>query len=130
MSRICGREVLESALMSGHRFQIPNGITSRQKLIICPSGVANSQLRPFSKNGTSVTMDTYWYWLMVSNTGTVRATEYNKGEHKHRGDSTYKLTVKWFVDTRAWKQVLSNDTSGRVLNGSRRSCLFPKRSMP
>ncbi|XP_078371860.1 uncharacterized protein LOC144655480 [Oculina patagonica] len=56
---------------------------------------------------------------MVSTTGTVRATRYNVGEHKHRGDSTYKLAVKWFVDTRPWNQALSNDQSGNVLTGSR-----------
>ena len=34
-------------------------------------------------------------------------------------DSTYKLTFRWCVDTKVWKQVLSKDASGRVLNGSR-----------
>jgi len=123
--RICGsREVLVSALMSGHRvrFQIPewNYYTAEADNLSVRNGHVTAQaLKHVSKNGlTGFQSDAYWYWLMVSTTGTVRATRYNVGEHKHRGDSTYKVTVKWFIDTRSWKQVLSNDASGSVLNGS------------
>ncbi|KAJ7371425.1 hypothetical protein OS493_025891 [Desmophyllum pertusum] len=40
---------------------------------------------------------------------------------KRRGDSTRRLKVKWFVDTRPWEQALSNDRFGHVLNGNRSS---------
>lgn len=33
--------------------------------------------------------------------------------------ATSRLTVKWFVDTRRWKQLLLNDQSGNELRGSR-----------
>ncbi|KAJ7385241.1 hypothetical protein OS493_016309 [Desmophyllum pertusum] len=80
--------------------------------------VTAQALKHVSKNGlTGFQNDAYWYWLMVSTTGTVRATRYNVGEHKHRGDSTNNQKVKWFVDTRPWEQVLSNDKSGNVLGG-------------
>ena len=123
---ICGsRKALVSALMSGHRvrFQVPkwNYYTAEADNLSVRNGHVTAQaLKHVSKNGlTGFQSDAYWFWLMVSTTGTVRATRYNVGEHKHRGDSAYKLTVKWFVDTRSWKQVLSNDASGSVLSGSR-----------
>ena len=124
--RICGsRDALVSALMSGHRvrFQIPEWdyyTVEADNLSVQSGHVTVQALKQVSKNGlTGFNSDSYWYWFMVSTTGTLRATRYNVGEHKHRGDSTYKLTVTWFVDTRVWKHVLSNDASGSVLNGSR-----------
>ena len=119
------RQALTSALMSGHRvrFQLLgwNYYTAEADNLSVRNGHVTAQaIKHVSKSGlTGFQNDAYWYWLMVSTTGTVRATRYNVGEHKHRGDSTYKLTVKWFIDTRPWKQVLSNDPSGNVLSGSR-----------
>ena len=125
-TRIRGsRQALVSALMSGHRarFQMPqwNYYTAEADNLSVRNGHVTAQaIKHVSKKGlTGFQDDAYWYWLMVSTTGTVRATRYNVGEHKHRGDSTYKLSVKWFVDTRPWNQVLSNDQSGNVLSGSR-----------
>lgn len=96
--RICGsREALVSALMSGHRvrFQIPewNYYTAEADNLSVRNGHVTAQaLKHVSKNGlTGFHSDAYWFWLMVSTTGTVRATRYNVGEHKHRGDSIYKL---------------------------------------
>jgi len=65
------------------------------------SHVTAQAIKHVSKSGLpGFQNDAYWYWLTVSTTGTVRATRYNVGEHKHRGDSTHKLTVKWFMYTR------------------------------
>ena len=119
------RQALTSALMSGHRvrFQIPtwNYYTAEADNLSVRNGHVTAQaLKHVSKKGlTGFQNDAYWFWLMVSTTGTVRATRYSVGEHKHRGDSTYKLEVKWFVDSRHWTHVLSNDKSGNVLSGSR-----------
>ena len=119
------RYMLTSALMSGHRvrFQFPawNYYTAEADNLSVRRGHVTAQaLKHVSKNSlTRFQNDAYWYWLMVSTTGTVRATAYNVGEHKHRGDSTDKLTVKWFIDTRPWKKVLSNDQSGKVVDGCR-----------
>ena len=120
--------------MSGHRvrFQIPERdyyTAEADNLSVRNGHVTAQALKHVSKNGlTGFNSDSYWYWLMVSTTGTVCAARYNVGEHKHRGDSTYKLTVKWFVDTRVWKHVLSNDASGSVLNGSRLSLVHAVKS--
>ena len=119
------RQALTSALLSGHRvrFQIPgwNYYTAEADNLSVRNGHVTAQaIKHVSKAGlTGFHNDAYWYWLMVSTTGTVRATRYNVGEHKHRGDSTYKLKVKWFVDTRPWKKVLSNDKSANILGGCR-----------
>lgn len=116
---------LTTAVMSGHRvrFQIPasNYYTAEADNLSVRNGHVTAQaLKHVSKNQlTGFQNDAYWYWLMVSTTGTVRATRYNVGEHKHRGDSTNKLEVKWFIDTRPWMKVLSNDKSGNVLSGNR-----------
>ena len=117
--------LLTSAILSGQRvrFQVPtwNYYTAEADNLSIRNGHVTAQaLKDVSKAGfTRFKSDAYWYWLMVSTTGTVRATRYNVGEHKHRGDSTYKLKVKWFVDTRPWKNILSNDQSGKVLSGCR-----------
>ena len=123
------RYALTSSLMSGHRvrFQIPewNYYTAEADNLSVRNGHVTAQaLKHVSKKGlTGFQNDAYWYWLMVSTTGTVRATRYNVGEHKHRGDSTNKVKVKWFIDTRPWMQVLSNDKSGNILKGCRQSLL-------
>ena len=128
------RLALTSALLSGHRvrFQIPewNYYTAEADSLSVRNGHVTAQaLKHVSKNGlTGFQNDAYWYWLMVSTTGTVRATRYNVGEHKHRGDSTNKVKVKWFIDNRPWKQVLSNDPSGNVLSGSRSNLVQAVRS--
>ena len=118
------RQALTRALLSGHRvrFQIPerNYYTAEADSLSVRNGHVTAQaLKHVSKKGlTEFQNDAYWYWLMVSTTGTVRATRYNVGEHTHRGDSTSKVKVKWFIDTRPWEQVLWNEPSGTVLSGS------------
>lgn len=118
------RYMLTSSLMSGHRvrFQIPewNYYTAEADNLSVRNGHVTAQaLKHVSKSLTKFHNDAYWYWLMVSTTGTVRATRYNVGEHKHRGDSTDQVKVKWFIDIRPWEQVLSNDKSGNILEGYR-----------
>ena len=128
------RYVLTSSLMSGHRvrFQIPewNYYTAEADSLSVRNGHVTAQaLKHVSKSGlTGFQNDAYWYWLMVSTTGTVRATSYNVGEHKHRGDSTNKVKVKWFIDTRPWDKVLSNDKSGNILEGCRHALVQAVRS--
>ena len=121
------RQALTSALLSGHRvrFQIPawNYYTAEADNLSVRRGHVTAQaIKHVSKKGlTGFQNDAYWFWLMVSTTGTVRATRYNVGEHRHRGDSTYRLTVKWFIDTRSWTHALSNDPSGKILSGDRKT---------
>ena len=109
------RQALTSALLSGHRvrFQIPkwNHYAAEADNLSVRNGHVTAQaIKHVSKKGLKGFQDdAYWYWLMVSTTGTVRATRYNVGEHTHRGDSTDAMKVKWFVDTRSWEELLSND---------------------
>ena len=113
------RHMLTSALLSGHRvrFQIPawGYYTAEADNLSVRNGHVTAQ----AIKHVSMRVHAYWYWLMVSTTGTVRATRYHVGEHKHVGDSTDKLMVKWFIDTRPWKEALSNGPSGNVLLGCR-----------
>lgn len=119
------RQTLTTAILSGHRvrFQLPhwNYYTAEADNLSVRNGHVTAQaLKHVSKASPARFQDdVYWYWLMVSTTGTVRSTKYNVGEHRHRGDSTDKLKVKWFIDTRSWRQVLSNDPSGNVVSGGR-----------
>lgn len=111
-------------MLSGHRvrFQIPalNYYTAEADNLYVRNGHVTAQAlkRVHSTKGLQ---GASWFWLMVSTTGTVRITKYNVGENKRRGDSTRRLKVKWFVDTRPWEQSLSNDRFGHVLNGNRSS---------
>jgi len=115
---------LTSAIFSGHRVRVQfpkrHYTVEPDNLTIRNAHVTAQILKQVSRAGiTRFQDDAYWYWQMASTTGTVRATRYNIGEHKHRGDSTEKLDLKWFVDTRTWNEVLSNDNNGKVLGGDR-----------
>lgn len=118
------RKLLTSAVLSGHRvrFQIPTWrhyTAEADNLSIRNGHVTAQALKHVSKKSLAEFQnDAYWYWLMVSTTGSVRATRYNVGEHKHRSNSLNKVEVKWFIDTRPWKKVLANDKSGNVLSGN------------
>ena len=114
--------------MSGHRvrFQIPEWnymyyTAEADNLSVRNGHVTAQALKHVSKSLTTFHNNAYWYWLMVSTTGTVRATRYNVGECKHRGDSIDKVKVKRFIDTRPWEQVLSNDKSENILEGCQHS---------
>ena len=78
------RYKLTSALMSGHRvrFQIPtwNYYTAEADNLFVRNGHVTAQaLKHVSKNGlTGFQNDAYWYWLMVSTTGTTRNCSCNE----------------------------------------------------
>lgn len=105
------------------RFQIPdrNSFTAEADNLTIRNGHVTAQIL---KNAGKASLskfedDVFWLWLMVSTTGAVHITRYDIGDVKHRGDGINKFKVKWFVDSRAWHQVLSNDKDGNVLAGSR-----------
>lgn len=115
------RQALVKALSSGHRirFQIPAWYyytAGADSLHVRKGHVTAQALKHVSMN---VMQGASWFWLMVSTTGTVRVTMYKIGDNKRLGDSTYRKRVKWFVDTKPWEKVLSNDRFGNVLNGNR-----------
>lgn len=87
---------------------VRNGHVTAQAL----KHVSKASLEKFQNNA-------YWWWLMVSTTGTVRATRYNVGGGVHRSNSVHKLQIKWFVDTRPWTRVLSTNQVGSPLSGSK-----------
>jgi len=115
---------LTSAILSGHRVrvQFPNNhYTVEPEFIKLRNAHVTAQIlnHVSTADMTRFQDDAYWYWQMASTTGTVRSTRYNIGEHKHRGDSTEKLDLKWFVDTRTWNDVFTNDKNGKVVGGER-----------
>ena len=121
------RSALVQRILAGHRvrIQFPNDefyTIEADNLSIRNGHVTAQALKHVSKAthaSSTHQADAHWRWLMVSTSGTVRVTMYNVGEHKHVGDQTYKYEIKWFVDSRPWKLVLSNDANGAVLAGSR-----------
>lgn len=116
---------LTSAIFSGHRVRVQfpsiNHYTfEADNLEVINSHVEAQILTQISLSDITKFQDNaYWYWQEASTTGTVLTTRYNIGEHKHRGDSTGKYELKWFVDARTWSEVFSNDGSGKVLSGDR-----------
>jgi len=118
---------LTSAILSGHRVRLQfhsshNRTVEPDNLTIRNSHVTAQLLKEVSKSGfTRFQDDAYWYWQTVSTTGTVRSTRYNIGEHKHRGDSVEHEKLRWFVDTRPWVKVFSNDADGNAVSGSKKA---------
>lgn len=43
--------------------------------------------------------DSYWYMILFSTKGDTDVIRWSVGEHTPRGRSTYKIAVKWFVQT-------------------------------
>ncbi len=116
---------LVAAIQSGSRvrFQFPDSkyyTAEADNLSIRNGHVTAQALKHVSKATLEKFQDNaYWYWLMVSTTGTVRATRYNVGRHTHRGDSTSKYRVDWFVDRRPWKLAVNVNKDGSVISGSK-----------
>ena len=123
-SIVGSRDTLVKAILSGQRvrFQFPDSkfyTAEADNLSIRNGHVTAQALKHVSKASLSRFQDdAYWYWLMVSTTGTVRAHRYDVGDDRHRGDTTSRYKVKWFIDSRAWQQVLSHDSNGVALAGN------------
>lgn len=115
------RQTLASALLSGHRvrFQILswNYYTAEANSLHVHNGHVTAQA--LKHVITNSNLGASCVWLMVSTTGIVRVTKYEVEGNKRFGDFTYCLSVRWFVDTRPWGHVLSNDPTGHVLSGNR-----------
>lgn len=113
------------AVQSGRRirFQFPNlahYTAEADNLSIRKGHVTAQALKHVSKASLEKFQDNaYWYWLMVSTTGTVRATRYNVGEHVFRGNSKDKWAVNWFADTRPWELALVHNSKGANIYGSK-----------
>ncbi len=116
---------LVSAIQSGKRirFQFPKQsfyTAEADNLSIRNGHVTAQALKHVSKNGHEKFQDNaYWYWLMVSTTGTVRETRYDVGAHVSRGNTESKREVHWFVDTRPWTLALDASANGDVTSGSK-----------
>lgn len=70
----------------------------------------------------------YWFWQMVSTTGTVRSTRYYIGKHQHLSTTTENREVHWYVDTQPWKLVYEHDARGKALHGSEEHVVAAVRS--
>ena len=126
-------EELVSAIRSGSRvrLQLPSGdhfTTEADNLSIRNGHVTAQALNYVSKVSIGKFQDNaYWLWLMVSTTGAVRATRYNVGSHKHRGDSLEHQHVRWFIESRPWTLALSHDEYGNIIAGSKEKLLHAVR---
>jgi len=113
------------AVQSGRRirFQIPhlNHYTAEADNLSVRNGHVTAQaIKHVSKASLEMFQDNaYWYWLMLSTTGTVRATRYNVGEHVSRGNSKDNWAVNWFADTRPWKLAFVHKSDGASIYGSK-----------
>lgn len=39
----------------------------------------------------------YWWWAMASTSGVLQITRYEVGSGKHRGSTTRKIQIRWYV---------------------------------
>jgi len=118
---------LTSAVLSGHRVRVQfvtlHYKTVEPTLLLVRNGHVTAQiLKQVSTSSLTRFEDSIsWLWQIASTTGTVRTTKYKIGQHKHVGDTTDTLKLKWFVDSRPWVEVLSVDLDGKVRNGSKQA---------
>lgn len=70
----------------------------------------------------------YWYWQMISTTGTVQSTRYLVGKHQRLSTTKNSHEVHWFVDIRPWKLVYAHDAEGKSLQGSEQQVVNAVRS--
>lgn len=116
---------LISAIQSGRRIRIQFPTLSfytaeADNLSILRGHVTAQALKHVSKASLETFQDNaYWYWLMASTTGTVRATRYNVGSHVSRGTSKDKWAINWFADTRPWKEAFVHNAAGSGIRGSK-----------
>lgn len=118
-------KALISAIQSGKRIRIQFPTLSyytaeADNLSILKGHVTAQALKHVSKASIETFQDNaYWWWLMASTTGTVRATRYNVGSHVHRGASKDKWAINWFADTRPWKEAFVHNSAGHGIRGSK-----------
>ncbi|EDO46271.1 predicted protein [Nematostella vectensis] len=116
---------LITAIQSGRRIRIQLGssgayTTEADNLSIIRGQVTAQALKHVSKASLETFQgDAYWWWLMVSTTGTVRMRRYDVEGTRDRGSTKTPYTVKWFVDTRPWSLALAHNEQGTPLAGSR-----------
>jgi hypothetical protein len=113
------------AIQSGRRIRIQlptlnHYTTEADNLSILKGQVTAQALKHVSKASLETFQDNaYWYWLMVSTTGTVRETRYNVGSHVNRGTTKSSYATNWFADTRPWKLTFIHNSAGHGIHGSR-----------
>uniref|UniRef100_A0A3G9CNH9 Shell matrix protein n=1 Tax=Laqueus rubellus TaxID=93892 RepID=A0A3G9CNH9_LAQRU len=121
-------KILVDSIKKGHRvrFVMDNRYAAEADNIHVKNGVVTIQaLKHVSQAAAGDFQDdAYWYWLMLSTTGTVRAYRYKIGEAVHLHDSASKEIIKWYVDSVAckssWSKLYSHDASGRRLSGNKK----------
>ena len=83
----------------------------------------------------------YWWWVIVSTSGTMEMTRYNVGSNTHQGTTSMKTSIKWYVQTSALLPKPSyshladgskvqgslNDLESSVQNGQDIRCVSDKR---
>jgi len=116
---------LVAAVQSGRRirFQIPgiNHYTAEADNLSVRNGHVTAQaLKHISQASLEKFQDNaYWWWLMLSSTGTVRMTRYNVGEFVNRGNTKNQYSIIWFAETRPWKLVYAHNANGGAISGSK-----------
>jgi len=92
---------LVSAVLSGARVRVVIGThysAEVDSMFLLDDNVFAQLLQSVSKASWDTFQDdAYWFWMIVSTNGLRQMTRYNVGEHVHRGTSTDRISMKWYV---------------------------------
>nr|KAG5688526.1 hypothetical protein BaRGS_031310 [Batillaria attramentaria] len=109
----------------GHRVRVYyDGFNLEANLIRVADGVviAQSQEEISRRGGNNYdkyffNTESMWKWTTVHTTGTVRVVQVSVRQGKVMQKQSTSTTVRWMVDTRPWKRVLSTNSLGGVTHG-------------
>ena len=113
---------LIAAVEAGHRVKLLIGSESIEpSMLVIRNGVVNAVLLDsVSKAGLrAFPSKVYWFWRMVSSTGSEKLVRYNVGDISSLSRSTRTQKMSWFIDERHWQHVLSVSNTGQVQSGSK-----------
>ncbi|XP_067651658.1 uncharacterized protein [Haliotis asinina] len=119
-------DALIEAVEDGHRVKALFGNYSAEldNFRILGGHVSGQIVSFLEKNGTlELNTNVTWAFRILNTDGTVNTFRVLVGEAADGpgGDTTERMPIAWYVDTRSWVKLLNTDTSGAVISGSKAS---------
>ena len=115
-------EFLKVAVDAGHRVKVVIGNLSMEASNVQISTVhvrAQFLDRLTKESPKYFTNEAKYIWQMVHTTGKVLTRKFYVGSTTIDRTNEEMTTIRWFIDSRSWKKVLSTDSTGAITFGSK-----------